>query len=358
MPSEKLVVSPEEIELVKPETHAPPTSFQPPPPSIPLWVKFALSPLVLVLPVLCIVAIILRVAFRAQPPRMKHAWAAYLSTLLIISGILSTAATVLVYSFVPVPAIVNNGLPNLDERTDYPTLPSTLALTSAEASAQLKPLVIVVSPTVRLWNHQEVAAQSLGAGMLLHASKDGYLFATANHVANGKGIPSAPAPAHVMVALATGLWSTADVVASSPTLDLALLWIPRHSGTTTFVQPLATVEDGENVFVIGHPEGLKYTLSTGIVSGLRDQTLQISAAISPGNSGGPVYDDHGRLLGIVSSKFDSNADLNAENLGFATRASAFKNLADWTFQGNGKNLLNAYLQALPVTAPTPAPFVP
>ncbi len=194
----------------------------------------------------------------------------------------------LVFSFVPVPAIVNSGLPELDERTDFPSLASGAVLSSAEVSSKLKPLAIVVSPTVTLWSRQEVAGPAFGAGVLLEANQEGYLYATANHVASHAKVADGGPPPHVMVTTAAGVWSTADVIATAVPLDLALLWVPRHSGQGKFVQPISAAVDGEPVFVIGHPEGLKYTLSTGLVSGLRDQSIQISAAISPGNSGGPV----------------------------------------------------------------------
>jgi S1-C subfamily serine protease len=96
----------------------------------------------------------------------------------------------------------------------------------------------------------------------------------------------------------------------------------------------------------GHPEGLKYTLSTGIISGFRGNDVQISAAISPGNSGGPVYDDHGNLIAIVSSKFDHNRDANAENLGFATSVAALHEPSGWSFAPGGERRLKQYTQAL------------
>lgn len=77
------------------------------------------------------------------------------------------------------------------------------------------------------------------------------------------------------------------------------------------VVPFAkTVYIGERVYVIGHPLGYEYTVSAGIVSG-KDRTvvvphgdrvsglLQVDAAISPGNSGGPVVNRKGELVGIV-----------------------------------------------------------
>lgn len=347
MPLDRVVVSSEEVEQIKPAPDAPPSSFPRLPSPVPWWARFSLSPLVLVLPVLCVVAVILRVAFRSQPPRVKYAWVSFLSTLLVVSGILTTVGTVLLVSFAPIPALVNTGLPELDERSQFPTLPSPTDLSSADVSAQLKPLVIVVSPVVRRWNRQEVASNGFGAGVLLHAGKDGYLFATANHVVvNDSGRGSSDAAEHVLVATESGVWAKADVVGQSPQLDLALLWMARHSGSAEFVQPLSAGRDGADIFVIGHPEGLRYTLSTGIISGLRDDEVQISAPVSPGNSGGPVYDDRGNLIAIVSSKFDRNRDANAENLSFAAKADGFQRKSDWTFRGGGQQRLDQYLEAI------------
>lgn len=353
MPLDRVVVSSEEVESIRPiheaasergSGHAsssqtlPAALFKRLPSPIPWWARIALSLLVLILPALCVLTLILRIAFRNQPPRVKHAWVSFLSTLLIVSGLLTTAGTVFVLSSVPIPAMVDNGLSELDERTHFPSLPSAAVLSSSDVSQNLKPLVIVVSPAAaRLWNHQDVASTSFGAGMLLHADKDGYLFATANHVVAGTD--------RVLIATQASAWSKAELVGRAPQLDLALLWLPRQSGNAEFTQPLGTARDGSEIFVIGHPEGLRYTLSTGIVSGLREDAVQISAAVSPGNSGGPVYDNHGNLVGVVSSKFDHNRDANAENLSFAARTSGFQQDSNWTFLGHGREWLDRYVAA-------------
>jgi S1-C subfamily serine protease len=354
MPFDRVVVSSEEIERIQPTPDAaapspaslPPSLFQRLPSPVPWWARICLAPLVLLLPVLCVVAAILRVAFRSQPPRVKYAWVSFLSTLLVVSGLISTVGTVLMVSFAPIPALLNTGLPELDERSQFPALPSSTDLSSPDVSEKLKPLVIVVSPAARLWNRQEVSSGVFGAGVLLHADKNGYLFATANHVVHYTGRGSSGAAGHALVATAAGVWSKADVVAQAPQLDLALLWMARQSGSAEFVQPLSVARDGTDIFVIGHPEGLRYTLSTGIVSGLRDDVMQISAAVSPGNSGGPVYDHRGNLIGIVSAKFDRNRDANAENLGFAAKADALLRETNWAFSGRGKEWLDGYTKAL------------
>ena len=308
-------------------------------PAIPWWTRAALSPFVMVLPLLCLVTIILRIAFRSQPPRTRHAWTAFLSTLLIVSGILTSLVTAVVFSLGPIPAIVSSGLADLDERTDYPKLPSTTSLSGADVSHNFKSLVAVISPAAQsLFGKREMLSASFGAGMLLQSSAAGYLFATARHVVgNSPGI-AAKTP-HAMLSLESGVWSAADVVAIHKDLDLALVWVSRHSGEAPFVQPIANAKQGEEIFVIGHPEGLKFTLSTGIVSRLENNILQVSAPISPGNSGGPVYDHNGNLVGIVSYTLDKTLQPNAENLNFAIAADALLRDVGWEFAKDGRQHL-------------------
>src|SRR5262249_61969241 len=71
---------------------------------VPLWGRLLLVPLILILPLLCLVALILRVSVRSHAPRVRQSWAAYLLTLLIISGLFSTILTVLAVSFSLCPA--------------------------------------------------------------------------------------------------------------------------------------------------------------------------------------------------------------------------------------------------------------
>ena len=94
-----------------------------------------MSLLIVALPLLCIVALILKIASRGQAPRVRHAIASYLTTLFIASGLLTTVAAVLIVSFIPIPALVNSGLPSLDEQTDFPALTPTATLTSADCSS-------------------------------------------------------------------------------------------------------------------------------------------------------------------------------------------------------------------------------
>lgn len=344
---DKIVISPVEVA----ETMVPaeqPARLEPRlAPVVPWEAKASMALLVLVLPILCLVAIILRVAMRNLPPRTRHDWTAFVNVLLIISGLLTSVTTVAVLSFVPLPAMVASGLSELDERTDFPHLPTIEPMSAKDVSQSLKPLVAIITASRRSWlTHQELPTASLGAGTLLRANDDGYLFLTARHVVDGQAFSVAKTATRALIAMASGTWATGEVVARHRYLDLLLIWVPRESGHGVFAQPLARTQataEGETVFVIGHPEGLRFTLSTGIISRMEGNTIQMSAPVSPGNSGGPVFDDKGNLVGIVTSMVDKQGDPNAENLNFSVRAEALRQQSDWEFDKVGRKHLADYL---------------
>lgn len=306
-------------------------------------------PFTLALPLLCLVALILRAAIRSTSARLRHEWTSWLCTLLIVSGIISSMAFVLALSLLPPTVFLSEGIAELDERTKFPALPSPSTLNGSDVSRELKPLVAVVSPGERSWfRGGMMPSGSLGAGVLLSANERGYLFATARHVVDGEG-PRQRKNDKALIGVLSNLWSRAEVLARHRTLDLALLWVPRNLGTGSFIQPIAvgaSVVEGEPVFIIGHPEGFKYTLASGLVSRLDTRVVQVSAPVSPGNSGGPVYDDHGRLVAIVSSTVDKSTAPNAENLNFGVRADVLLEDKEWTFVGSGQKRYEDFLIAV------------
>lgn len=133
------------------------------------------------------------------------------------------------------------------------------------------------------------------------------------------------------------------VVSSDANNDLALLQAPS---TTTF-KDFARIRDrsirsGDSVIAIGFPfHGLltsDFTVTTGIVSslsGLRNDSrfLQISAAVQPGNSGGPLFDTTGQIVGVVTGKLDGLRIAAAtgnipENINFAIKTGALRDFLD------------------------------
>ena len=131
------------------------------------------------------------------------------------------------------------------------------------------------------------------------------------------------------------------LVSSDRTNDLALLQAP------TPFKEIATIRDkpvrsGDSVVAIGYPfHGLltsDFTVTTGIVSslsGIMNDTryLQISAAVQPGNSGGPLFDSDGQIVGMVSAKLDAlkiakeTGDI-PENINFAIKTGMLRDFLD------------------------------
>ena len=96
--------------------------------------------------------------------------------------------------------------------------------------------------------------------------------------------------------------------------DVCTLAVPDLPAPPVVLGNTRTLQVGATVYAIGTPEGLQRTLSEGIVSSLRPVSggsyIQTTAAISPGSSGGGLFDDHGRLLGLTSFFITKGQQLN------------------------------------------------
>ncbi|HZW09475.1 MAG TPA: trypsin-like peptidase domain-containing protein [Phycisphaerales bacterium] len=97
--------------------------------------------------------------------------------------------------------------------------------------------------------------------------------------------------------------------------DLAVLAVSASARVPHILEPRRGLPPvGEDAYAIGCPAGVEFTLSRGIVSAIRDlpghgRCVQTDAAVSPGNSGGPLIDDRGRVMGVVTLKLNpSRAD--------------------------------------------------
>lgn len=95
--------------------------------------------------------------------------------------------------------------------------------------------------------------------------------------------------------------------------DLAIVRIPSPSLPALRLWE-GTLELGQRVVAIGHPIGMENTVSDGLVSAVRgkgrEQLVQISAPISQGSSGGPVFDDRGRVIGVATLTSRVGQNLN------------------------------------------------
>lgn len=128
----------------------------------------------------------------------------------------------------------------------------------------------------------------------------------------------------ILVILHDGTQLTATMVGSDPLTDLALLRVdlPKNHHATVLLGNSDRMEIGQEVVAIGHPFGLGYALTTGVVSGFGttpdpqaipyERVIQTSAAINPGNSGGPLVDKDGQVIGINMAIL-----AGGQNIGFA-----------------------------------------
>lgn len=114
----------------------------------------------------------------------------------------------------------------------------------------------------------------------------------------------------------------ASFVAKSNLQDLALVRIDRHN--TPFFRLADTITRGEHIFVLGSPMGETSVLSQGFIAKLVGDFIIIDASVVPGNSGGPVYDDAGRLVGVAVAVFV--CDYGMTHLGVVEGADAVRAL--------------------------------
>jgi len=134
---------------------------------------------------------------------------------------------------------------------------------------------------------------------------------------------------------------TLRLVSSDETNDLALLQAPGSFRDVAVIKDKA-IQSGASVVAIGYPfHGLltsDFTVTTGIVSslsGLMNYTrfLQISAAVQPGNSGGPLLSSSGEVVGVVAAKLNALKFVKAtgnipENINFAIKTGALRDFLD------------------------------
>jgi putative serine protease PepD len=167
----------------------------------------------------------------------------------------------------------------------------------AAVVAQVLPGVVTIRTGVS-------GGTALGSGII--ASPDGHLI-TNDHVVGGDRTP-------VMVTFHDGTVSAADVVGRDPESDVAVLKVDRTGLTPVIFGDSDEVAVGDPVLAIGSPLALTNTVTAGIVSAV-DRTIrsgepgsavryyaaiQTDAAVNQGNSGGPLVDAAGRVIGINS----------------------------------------------------------
>ena len=118
------------------------------------------------------------------------------------------------------------------------------------------------------------------------------------------------------VILIDGSQYTASIAQLSERYDLALLDLPESN--CQFIEPGKSnrLRQGDPVYTVGHPVGLRHSVTSGIISGFREHAgvryIQTDAPINPGNSGGPLIDRNGEVVGVNTMIL-----ADTEGIGFA-----------------------------------------
>jgi S1-C subfamily serine protease len=173
---------------------------------------------------------------------------------------------------------------------------------SARVYQAIRPSLVFIQ-TEALDEHGELG-QGVGSGVVINDSGD--ILTSLHVVANASDI---------QITFADGTESKAQILVEQPENDIAVL---RASQLPSLIVPAIlgnpnTMRVGDEAFVVGNPLGLYSSMSAGVISGFdrsfrpqnSDQRLQgliqVDAAVNPGNSGGPLLNRHGQVIGIVTA---------------------------------------------------------
>jgi putative serine protease PepD len=208
---------------------------------------------------------------------------------------------------------------------DSPTAASTqlnATSTSDTKATDVSSVVAKVAPSVVQVNVRTSRGEGLGSGMVLTA--DGRILTNNHVVADAR---------EVTVTLSDGRTVDATVVGTEPGSDLAVIQAEGvHDLTPATFADSASVRVGDQVIAIGSPLGLQNTVTTGIVSALDREVnvpsetgsgtvnyraIQTDASINQGNSGGPLFNSAGEVIGINSMIYSpvSGPDGSAGSVG-------------------------------------------
>ena len=195
------------------------------------------------------------------------------------------------------------------------------SLTTEQVADLVSPSVVVITTEQVVysqwsWYGQNQVESGAGSGVVI--SSDGYIL-TCAHVVSGAS--------NITVTIGDTDYP-ATVVGEDDTSDVAVLKIDATDLTPATVGNSDSLAVGESVLAVGNPLGeLGGTVTSGIVSALNRSVsiqgsssvntmslIQMDASVSPGNSGGGLFNMNGELVGIVNAK---SSDSDAEGLGFA-----------------------------------------
>ncbi|WP_456826650.1 trypsin-like peptidase domain-containing protein [Cellulomonas sp. P5_E12] len=191
---------------------------------------------------------------------------------------------------------------------------------------------------------QSVVAIQVSTGNGGGAEGSGVIVDDAGHIVTNNHVVADADPDSVQVTLTDGRIFKATIVGTDATTDLAVI---KLTDAPDDLKPAAFGDSskvivGQPVMAVGNPLGLASTVTTGIVSAVDrpvstsgensseatvTNAIQIDAAVNPGNSGGPLFDAEGKVIGINSSIATLSSESGSIGLGFAIPVDLVKNIA-------------------------------
>ncbi|MEX3014577.1 Do family serine endopeptidase [Gymnodinialimonas hymeniacidonis] len=252
----------------------------------------------------------------------------------LVLGAVMAALTALAFALAATPARAQSGaLPNfadlVDQVGDSVVNITTSSVVAGRAGGE-QPQVPDGSPLEDFFNDfldrqgpdgAPRRSQALGSGFVI--SEDGYLV-TNNHVIEGAD--------EIMIEFRNGTELPAELIGTDPTTDIALLKVESD-------EPLPFVEFGvsadhrvgEWVMVMGNPLGQGFSVSVGVISafgrslqGSYDDFIQTDAAINQGNSGGPLFNLEGEVIGVNTAILSPTG--GSIGIGFAMSSDVVTNV--------------------------------
>ncbi len=182
---------------------------------------------------------------------------------------------------------------------------------------QVRLSVVVVEATIRQVNlfGREYFTEQQGSGFILDFNGE-LLIITSNHIVEGT--------VSISVTFVNGTNYDASILYSNSFVDLAFLntTAPEMEYVPLEIVSSGSLRVGNPVIMVGTPYGLEGSMSEGIISALNrtlivnddyiENVIQTTAPMNPGNSGGPLLNHHGEVIGIVTARV-----ADSEGIGFA-----------------------------------------